>query len=312
MTLTIIGHFCLDLIHHADENEVRSYGGIFFSIAAAANVLAATDRVRPVFGVGRAEYDELIERLSTYSNVDTSGVFKTPGPTNQVHLMYGDDTRRVECSRHIADPVPWKRIKSALDTDMVLINMISGFDVTLETLDEIRMAIRDEHIPIAMDVHSLTLGIREDGTRYHRPVTDWRRWLFMLDAVQMNDEEAAILSAERPDEATLARHILSLNTKACIVTKGSKGCTVYVDDRKRFLQHDIEPVAETRAVDPTGCGDVFAATYCSSYMKTRDILKSAAFANLVAARKVEIPGSVGIDKLSEFRMTQACIGENTP
>ena len=104
---------------------------------------------------------------------------------------------------------------------MVLVNMISGMDITLETLDEIRMDVRDDHVPVYLDVHSLTLGINPDFTRFHRPVEQWRRWLFMVHAVHLNEEEAAILSNERLDEASLAKHVLAMNTTTLHITRGS-------------------------------------------------------------------------------------------
>jgi len=304
MKIAVIGHLCLDCIRHADGRETRSYGGIFFSVATLANLLGPAETVMPVFGVGKADYEELIERLKSYPNVDTSGVYRFGGPTNHVELMYSSLEQRVERSQNIAEPIPMKKIRPFLTADMILVNMISGFDITIETLDEIRMDARDAHTPMYLDVHSLTLGIEADFTRFHRPVELWRRWLFMLHAVQMNDEEAAILTAERLDEAALARHTLALNTKALLITRGARGCTAFIDDRKHVGRTDIEAVAPADALDPTGCGDVFAAAYCARYMSSRDVLTSVRFANTVAGFKAHLSGSEHIDALARFRVSE--------
>jgi sugar/nucleoside kinase (ribokinase family) len=305
MKITVIGHLCLDVIHHPDGTETQSYGGIFFSVATLANLLRARDTIAPVFGVGKGEYDALIEKLSAYPNVDTSSIYRFAGPTNQVSLMYKDSKERVECSRHIAEPVPLKKIRPHLDADCILINMISGFDITLDTLDEIRMEVRDSHIPIYLDIHSLTLGMTNEFTRYHRPVETWRRWLFMIHAAQMNEAEAAILSYEHFDEESLAKHTLALNTKALIVTRGERGCTAFIDTNKHIGRHNIAGIpGHGSSVDPTGCGDVFGAAYCAQYMKSKDILSAVQFANTVAAGKVELPGSTDIDTLASFRLEE--------
>src|SRR5437773_578111 len=145
MILTVIGHLCLDEIRHAERDETESYGGIFFSLATLANLLSEEDTICPVFGVGKSDYDSFIDRLSRYRNVDCSGIFRLAGPTNRVCLTYSTNGQRIERSEFIADPIPWKRIRSvAAGSDMVLINMISGNDITLETMDEIRMSTRDE------------------------------------------------------------------------------------------------------------------------------------------------------------------------
>jgi sugar/nucleoside kinase (ribokinase family) len=302
MKITVIGHLCLDVIHHADGSETESPGGIFFSVAALAHLLTPPDTVVPVFGVGKNDYDVIINLLERYPTVDTSGIFRLNASTNQVHLDYKDSKNRVECSKHIADPIPFKKIKSHLDTDLVLINMISGFDITLETLDEIRMEVRDAKTPVYMDVHSLTLGVHEDDTRFLRPLDAWRRWLFMLHGAQMNADEAAVLSETKYSENDLAKQILALNTTAFVITRGEAGCTAFVDSHKHIQRHDIPGVPLDGAIDPTGCGDVFAAAYCAHYCKTKDILRSVAFANMVAARKASISGSANLDILATFAL----------
>jgi len=304
VTITVVGHLCLDVIHHSDREETRSYGGIFFSLATLASLLGPKDTILPVFGVGKSDYDAFIERLQSYSNIDTSGIYKFNGPTNQVDLLYQNEHERTECSQNIAEPVPWKKIHSYLETDMVLVNMISGFDVTLETLDALRIEVRESHIPVYMDVHSLTLGISNDAKRFHRPVVDWRRWLFWLHAAQMNEAEAAALTPERFDETTFAKQALALNTKALFITRGAKGYSAFIDEHKQTQRIDEEGITEGPAVDATGCGDVFAAAYCAHYLKSKNIRVSASFANRVAARKAGLPGSQEIDMLSSFRLEE--------
>jgi sugar/nucleoside kinase (ribokinase family) len=309
MKIAVIGHLCLDVIHHADGSETESPGGIFFSVETLAHLLTPPDTVVPIFGVGKNEYEGILNLLERHPTVDTSGIFRMNAPTNQVSLQYTDAKNRIECSKHISEPIPFKKIKPHLDADLILINMISGFDITLETLDEIRMEVREAKTPIYMDVHSLTLGVNDDDTRFHRPLEAWRRWLFMLHGVQMNEEEAIVLSDPKYSENDLAKQMLALNTTSFIITRGEAGCTAFVDFHKHIQRHDIPGVPLDGAVDPTGCGDVFAAAYCAHYCKTKDILRSVAFANTVAARKASVPGSARLDILASFALAGAEEGE---
>jgi sugar/nucleoside kinase (ribokinase family) len=309
MTVTVIGHLCLDEIHHGDGRISGSYGGIYFTVATLARVLPAGDTVRPVFGVGKAEYQQFLETLGALPNVDTSGIFRMQGPTNRVSLRYESGPERIEVSRDISDPVPWKKIQPALDTDLVLVNMISGYDITLETLDEIRMKTRDRNIPVFFDLHSLTLGVRENSQRFRRSLEAWRRWLFMLHTVQMNEAEADALTPERYDEANLVKQALALNTRALCITRGSGGCTVYVNDRKHINRSDFPGVPADGPVDPTGCGDVFGAAYCAHLVHSGNPVAAAEYANTVAAAKAEITGSSGLEPLSLFRLGTAELKE---
>jgi sugar/nucleoside kinase (ribokinase family) len=302
VTVTVIGHLCLDEIHHADGKITGSYGGIFFAVAALSLVLPPGDTVRPVFGVGKDDHAQFLEALSAYPNVDPAGIFKMQAPTNRVSLRYNSGPERVEVSRDISEPIPLKKIQPALDADLVLVNMISGFDITLETLDEIRMRTRDRNVPVYFDLHSLTLGVRENSERFRRPVEAWRRWLFMLHTVQMNEPEASALTPEAYDEENLVKQTLALNTRALCITRGSAGCTVYVNEKKRIVRTDVPGVPAPAAADPTGCGDVFGAAYCAHVLRSGDPAAAAGFANRVAAAKAEIPGSSRLEKLSSFRL----------
>jgi sugar/nucleoside kinase (ribokinase family) len=302
MTVTVIGHLCLDEIHHPDGRITGSYGGIWFSLATLAHVLPAGDVVRPVFGVGKEDHAQFLEALSALPNVDPSGVYKMPGPTNRVALRYDSPgPERVEVSRDISDPIPLKKIIPALDADLVLVNMISGFDITLETLDEIRMRTRDGRVPVYFDLHSLTLGVRDDFERFRRPLDTWRRWLFMLHTVQMNEAEAGALTPEGYDEVNLVKQALALNTQVLCLTRGSSGCTVFVNEKKHIVRHDVAGIPAAGSVDPTGCGDVFGAAYCAHLVRSNDPAAAAEFANRVAGAKAAMAGSDGLASLSQFR-----------
>ena len=138
MTITVIGHLCIDRqqVSSAPERFEESFGGIMYSLTTLANLMADSDTIVPVFGVGRADYDKLLPLLRRYSNIDVGGIYTFDGPTNRVMLFYenGGDSR-IECSRHIADPIPFERIKPHIEADGILVNLVSGFDITLETLD---------------------------------------------------------------------------------------------------------------------------------------------------------------------------------
>jgi sugar/nucleoside kinase (ribokinase family) len=301
--IAVLGHLCYDLIKHPDGNESRSYGGIFYSVGALANLLGPNDLVVPVFGAGKSDYDDVIELLNKYGNVDTSEIYRMNGPTNQVTLTYGTSGDRIECSKYISEPIPMKKIRPVLSVDMVLINMISGFDISLETLDEIRMEVREDRTPIYLDIHCLVCGVNPDFTRFYRPLDMWRRWLFMLHGVQMNEKESASMTNEVTDETVLARQVLALNTKVLHITRGSRGSTIFVDEHKQVKRFDILGVDPEKAVDSTGCGDVYAAAYCVWFLRSKEIQEAAQFANLAASYNARVPGAIGIDSLSELRST---------
>lgn len=318
MVITVIGHLCKDVIHlpHEQEAQQESFGGIFYTILALANLMSDKDRIQPIFGVGQADYEYLMEQLRQYKNIDPSGIFKFKGLTNQVHLFYEKDAQaRIECSKNISSPIPFNRIKSYLDGDGVLINMISGSDITLETLDYIRMEIRERNIPIHFDFHSLTLGIDQEFKRFRRPLTDWRRWCFMLNSIQMSEEEALGLSAERYDETTLINHLMPLMVETLIITRSERGVSIVVQDiHKKLTRKEFEGNSFGTAVDTTGCGDVFGAAFFYQFIKSKDSFIAAEFANKAAALHATFQNASELDgfraKLEERGVAVAKSGNN--
>ncbi|MEX0602280.1 MAG: carbohydrate kinase family protein [Bacteroidota bacterium] len=306
MEITVVGHCCFDVIHLPGDDGSRpddrreQPGGIMYSVIALANLLGPSDTVHPVFGVGTEEYDTVIGRLSRYANVDTGGIFKVAEPTNTVHLYYQKAGNRIECSRDIQKPIPFTRIKSFLNVDGVFINMVSGFDISLETLDEIRMETRERGTPIHFDFHSLTLGIDAKFERFRRPVTDWRRWCFMVSSIQMNEEEAAGLTSERFNEDTLVNHLMPLMVNSLLITRGGNGVTLIRRDHKRLIRHDIPGRRVGTVDDPTGCGDVFGAAFLKYSLSSGDPLRAAEEANAVAAFHATQKGPDGLDTMGEF------------
>ncbi len=287
MVITVIGHICKDIVHKPKEEDTtqESFGGIIYTILTLANLMTEKDKIQPVFGIGQSDYEQLIEQLSLYKNIDTSGIFRFKGTTNEVHLFYHKDNQtRIECSSNISPPIPFNKIRSYIDSDGIIINMVSGFDITLETLDYIRMEIREQKTPIHFDFHSLTLGIDQENKRFRRPLTDWRRWCFMLKSIQMSEEEALGLSAERYDEKTLINHLMPLMVETLLITRGKKGVSVIVQDiHKKLTRKNIAGESFGKAIDPTGCGDVFGAAFHYLYLKTKDSFFAAESANKIAA-----------------------------
>ncbi len=73
--------------------------------------------------------------------------------------------------------------------------------------------------------------------------------------------------------------------RVTVVTEGAQGATLYHrGGRFRF------PARQTRVVDPTGAGDVFAAAFLVRLAETDDPREAARFANVVASLSVEGAG----------------------
>jgi sugar/nucleoside kinase (ribokinase family) len=297
MKFLVIGHLCLDVVHPADGPEREGYGGIYYTVATLSALCGKNDTVIPVFGVNAAEHEALVEHMRRFPNVDPGGIFRFNEPTNRVHLYYKDARTRIECSKDISAPIPYEKIRRHLSVDGILINMISGFDIALETLDHIRIAVRSHGIPLHLDYHCLTMGVRDGNERFRRPLPEWRRWAFMADTVQCNEEEIVGMTAERLSEQQTVGHLLSLGVKGVVVTRADRGATLFTAEHKRTVRSDVPGIRLESVADATGCGDVFGAAFHWQYVKSGDLLAAAQFANRAAAVKA---GLRGIEEMPEL------------
>ncbi len=130
---------------------------------------------------------------------------------------------------------------------------------------------------------------------------NYRAW--QPDPAVLARIDALVLSIEdvRGDEALALSY-----TKHCrlvVVTRGPLGATLYLEGQPH--QVSAFPAAER---DPTGAGDVFAATLITRLHETGDPLAAAHFAAFVAARSIE---GVGVSSLPSRAVIDASVAAAT-
>jgi sugar/nucleoside kinase (ribokinase family) len=288
LKLLILGHLSVDVLHQPDGTFKESYGGIARVVQALSSLVEKGDRVIPVSGVHSDDLQSITNLFRSFPGVDTSGLYTQDAPTHRVQFFPREDGQAVACTKHIAPPIPFDRINDFLDVDGILINMFSGFDITLDTLDAIRMAVRSRGTMIHLDYHNLTQGVSREGERFRRPLVEWRRWAFMIDTVQLNEEELGGLTVERLNEEQIVGHFLALGVKGVVVTRGHRGACLYWSERKKVLHDDVAP-EESETDDHAGMGDLFGAVFQFRHVKSSDMLASARFAQTFLSSWRRVP-----------------------
>ena len=181
--------------------------------------------------------------------------------------------------------------------------MISGFELDLETLQLIRGHFRG---PIYIDLHSLLLGLRPDGTRFFRSIQNPADWFACADLLQVNEQEMSMMA---PDPMALAATAMQSGVQSLLVTLGKRG-VVYVvapgfdrlDDLRRppelrtgAVRTALVPAEAVESPgDPTGCGDVFGATYFSRLLTGDTFAVALKTAIHAASRNVAFRGAGGL------------------
>jgi len=311
MNYLITGEPCVDIIHKANGETSHSYGGILYSVISMAVLSGENDSVTPVMNLGEDEYENIINIFKKYPKIKIHGINKVKHPTRKVNLYYdmynADKSARVEKSTEPSRTLEYMQCESCFHmADAILINMISGVDITIGTLKNIRKNYKGY---IHIDIHNIVMDTKVDGTRTHVPIDNWFEWCTNADTVQMNEFEIATLSRDKLSEYKIAEEILfnkNYPVKGLIVTRGKQGVTGFVREEKSFGdekysdidRREIAAIENPNFVDSTGCGDVFASSFTLEYSKNKDFEKSIHFAN----RKASLNASLdGIDELNKLK-----------
>ncbi len=306
----VIGSFVWDVIHGRDPRDapVEEWGGITYALGAFEAALPESWEFAPIVKVGSDLAPQAREFLRSFRRIAADAApIEVAQPNNRVTIRYQSLERR---SERLSGGVPtwnWLGLKPLLaDLDALYINLISGFELDLETAQLIRAHYDG---PIYCDVHSLLLARQPDGLRTLQPLENPAAWFRCFDIVQVNEDEMSMMA---PDPLALAAMALSVGVTVINVTLGRRGAAYIAApgfdrladlERGRLapatgaLRTELIPAAASRDLDggdPTGCGDVWGATYFSRLLAGDDIRTAMQAAATAAARNVDHRGATGL------------------
>jgi hypothetical protein len=308
--LGVIGSFVWDIIHGRDplQTPVEDWGGITYALGALDASLPDEWDIVPIMKVGSDLAQRAREFLKSLDRIAPDGApIEVPQQNNRVNLYYMSEERRCERLTGGVPPWTWLGLKPLLkDLDALHINLISGFELDLEVAQHIRAHFKG---PIYCDMHSLLLAVQPDGMRTLQPLPNAPAWFRCFDIVQVNEEEMSMMA---PDPLALAAIAMGSGVSALNVTLGQRG-TVYfaapgferlsdldrgaLAPRTGTLRTELIPAVPARDLtggDPTGCGDVWGATYFSRLLAGDDIRSAMHAAGAAAARNVDHRGATGL------------------
>jgi len=216
------------------------------------------------------------------------------------------------------------------DLDAVYVNFISGFELCLGTAQALRQGFRR---PIYADLHSLFLGMQQDGIRVLRRLPDAPSWFGCFDFVQLNEDEMHQLTA---DPLILAAEAMGVGVSLLTVTLGPRGAAYVAapgfdgltggqsgrrsdsqtidgfgleaedlgpTDRLTVRPADLPtvrtalvPAPQVEALDPTGCGDVFGAALFARLLAGDSVEPALRHATKLAARNAAFRGASGLSR----------------
>jgi hypothetical protein len=296
-----------DEIHGRDPlaPPVQEWGGIAYALGGLEASLSPEWQIVPLIKVGRdlsGQAHDLLRGLSRLA--PGARCVEVTAPNNRVVLHYQSSERRCE---RMAGGVPgwtWAELGPMVrDLDAIYVNFISGFELCLGTAQALRQAFSG---PIYADLHSLFLGMHQDGIRVLRPLPNAPEWFGCFDLVQLNEEEMLQLS---PDPLSLAADAIGAGVSLLVVTLGPRGAAyVAAPGFQRLGQRGggaagqeastirtaLIRAPQVETLDPTGCGDVFGAAAFARLLAGDPVESALRHAAGFAARNAAFRGASGL------------------
>ena len=309
--LGVIGTFVWDTIYGRDPltNPVEEWGGITYALSGLDAALPEDWEIVPLIKVGA----DLASRARDFVGelrrmAPDAALIEVPYPNNRVELRYQTRERRAE---RLSGGVPgwtWLGLKPLLGgLDALYVNFLSGWELDLETCQLLRLHFAG---PMYGDLHMLVMSVQPDGVRALEPLRNVAGWCRCFDIIQVNEEE---VTAMAPDPMGLAATALASGVRCLVVTLGSRGAVYFaaadfdgIADRPSGAALGAEPGPIRTALvpgeqardqsDPTGCGDVWGATFFSRLLAGDRLAEAMRAAHRAGARNVEHRGATGLSR----------------
>ena len=315
--LGVIGTFVWDVIYGRDARTVpvEEWGGISYALAGLDAALPEAWEIVPLIKVG----SDLGARAQAFFRslrhaASDAALVEVAAPNQRVELRYHTEDRR---SEFLSGGVPgwsWAGLKPLLDlarVDALYVNFLSGWELDLETMLLLRRYFRG---PIYCDLHMKVMAVQPNGLRTPEPLPNVADWCGCFDFLQVNEDEMAMMA---PDPMALSATALAAGVSCLVVTLAKRGAVYFAAPRFDTL-HDLPPrtglstgprgatgalgaartalvpAEATRHGDPTGCGDVWGATYFSRLIAGDRLNDAIVAAHRAAARNVEHRGATGL------------------
>lgn len=267
MKILIIGSSVVDKILNKNGYRI-SAGGIYHSVLKLSEIKNSDDVISLCTLVDKKNF-HLFEKIFENCN---EKFFTEVNEISNVTLDESNCCHRKEIYFNEVFSLKVDNIDFS-SFDGILINMITGYEIDVDTLKKIRNKTKSL---IYFDVHTLSRKSDKPGLREFQVIKNFESWALCLDIIQVNEFELNSLF-DIKDEFKVAEKLFSLGVKILIVTKSEKGATIFFkkNGEMNFYHKKARKIID---VETIGCGDYFGSSFFYKYLITKDEIISLNFA----------------------------------
>ena len=271
MNFLVVGHSVVDKIIDIDRISIKP-GGIFYTVVSLISQINSDDKVYLCSSIDKVN-DKLFE--PAYSKIKKDFLVYVDS-IPQVELMVDGIGERKETYSQIAKNLLLPK-ENLNQFDGILINMISGYDISLEQLKQLRA---DYNGLIYFDVHTMSRGVDENLNRVFRKIKDFNKWAECIDILQVNESELLTLSIKEEEE-NIIEELFFYGINQIIITRAERGAIVFFKENN-LIKSFHKDALQVETANKVGCGDVFGAVYFYNYIKNKNVILALERANLFA------------------------------
>jgi sugar/nucleoside kinase (ribokinase family) len=266
VSICICGNLTLDELTRSSNRKILPGGSAMFAGVAAAYLGA---RVGIIGNVGRDYPQSFLKRLESY-RIDLSRLERNRDPSTRFRINSPNGTRKLfllEPGRSIGNQGNVGKV------DGVHLGPVFG-----EISDKLVRKLRSGADFMSADLQGFVRNATRTGRVYVRR-RNVSPLLKTCDMVQASIEEVGP-QAGRAEPDDMLSWLLSSGPKYSILTLGVRGSLIGIRPHEIYR---IPAFKDTKIIDTTGAGDVFAGSWLSTFLSTKDPVWAASVGSSLAA-----------------------------
>jgi sugar/nucleoside kinase (ribokinase family) len=271
MDIAVCGNPTIDELVQNGRVRISPGGSALFSSCAAAYL---GSKVRILGNIGEDYPSSLLRRLKSV-HIDVRSLKKSEKPSTRFEITRIDGSRRLrllESGDQIAAPAGPNHFQG--------VHMGPVFN---EISSSLVNTLRKRCDFLSADLQGFIRTVSANGTVRTIPKS-LSRLIGQCDKVQASIDEARSQTRSR-DPRVILNRFLMMGVRFAIVTMGEKGSWL---GSRRDSSFFIPAFPDRRIRDSTGAGDVYAGSWLSTYLSTKDAAWASAvgsaFASLTSQR----------------------------
>ena len=282
MRLGVWGNLTLDELDRKGVRVVHPGGSALFSSLSAASLGA---KVSIVSNIGK-DYPRRTLADFRERGIDVSRIKKFDGKTTRFRISYSGNQRSLELVNR-GKNLGMNSISGSLDA--VHLGPVFG-EVGRDALARAKRCCKF----VSVDVQGLLRTTDPHGqVRLVRRNIDL--FLSKCNLLKATEQEARVLAPATTLLST-ARRLLRKGAEYAIVTRGPEGALLVGRDGTGI---QMPSMPKTKAIDPTGAGDIFVGSWVTTFHAVKDPRWAGAVGTAFASLSVERSG------LAKFRFSSA-------